>query len=142
VGSGHIRSQGGWEAVKAFRRSKADLKGDERIFGDSDFVRLVLQEARESLARRYRLEANGVVFKKVVGRVSELLNIDSYEILLTGNQPLRVKARSLVCYWAVKELGLAGTEVAKILGLTQPAVSKAVRRGEKFVLENKLSLER
>jgi REP element-mobilizing transposase RayT len=142
IGGGLIRSAGGWIAFKAKSSEGVHLKGDERILGDSDFVRSVLKEARESLARRYRLQADGFDFKKVVGRVSKLLNIDSHEILLSGNQPLRVKARSLVCYWAVKELGLAGTEVSKMLGLTQPAVSKAVRRGEKFALENKLSLER
>ena len=142
IGGGLIRSAGGWTAFKAKSSERVHLKGDERILGDSDFVRSVLKEAREELARRYRLQANGFDFEKVVGRVSQLLNIDSHEILLSGNQPLRVKARSLVCYWAVKELGLAGTGVAKKLGLTQPAVSKAVRRGEKLVLENKLSLER
>jgi predicted transcriptional regulator len=52
-----------------------------------------------------------------------------------------VKAKSLVCYWAVKELGMAGTEVGKLMVLTQPAVSKAVQRIEGFALENKLSLE-
>jgi predicted transcriptional regulator len=57
------------------------------------------------------------------------LNIDAQEILLTGKQPLRAKARSLVCYWSVKELDMTGTENAKVLGLTQPAVSKAVHRG-------------
>jgi REP element-mobilizing transposase RayT len=142
IGGGLIRSNGGWTAFKAKASQGVHLKGDERILGDSDFVRCVLKEAQEDLSRRYRLKADGFDFKKVVGRVSELLNIESYEILSTGNQPWRVKARSLVCYWAVKELGLAGTEVAKKLGLTQPAVSKAVRRGEKFALVNRLSLEK
>jgi putative transposase len=64
------------------------------------------------------------------------------EILLTGKQPLRVKTRSLVCYWAVKKLGMAGAEVAKLLDMTQPAVSKAAQRGEKLAMENNLDLLR
>jgi len=39
-----------------------------------------------------------------------MFDMDAQEILLTGKQSLRVKVRSLVCYWAVKELGMAGTE--------------------------------
>jgi hypothetical protein len=30
--------------------------------------------------------------------------------LLTGKRPLRAKVRSLVCYWAVKELGMAASD--------------------------------
>ncbi len=48
------------------------------------------------------------------------------EVRKPGNQPLRVKARSLVCYWAVRELGMSGTSVSKLLGIGQPAVSRAV----------------
>jgi putative transposase len=140
VGGGLIRSSGGWAAFKAQARERMHLKGDERILGDSDFVETVLEKAREQIERRYRLQAEGFDFAKVVSCVSNLLKIDSKEILLTGKQPLRVKARSLVCYWAVKKLGIAGTEVAKLLDMTQPAVSKAVQRGEKLALKNNLDL--
>jgi predicted transcriptional regulator len=37
-------------------------------------------------------------------------------------------------------LKMKGTAVAKLLGITQSAVTKAVQRGEKFVSENKLKL--
>ncbi|MBW1717130.1 MAG: LysR family transcriptional regulator, partial [Deltaproteobacteria bacterium] len=46
----------------------------------------------------------------------------------------------LLCYWAVKELGISGTTVAKKLGITQPAASKAVQRGEKIALDNNFRL--
>lgn len=141
IGGGLIRSSGGWVSFKAQARERVHLKGDERILGNSDFVERVLETAREQKERRYQLEAQGLDFAKVVDRVSGLLKINSKEIFLTGKQPLRVKAKSLVCYWAVKELGMAGTKVGKLLGLTQPAVSKAVQRGEKIVLETKWTLE-
>ncbi|MEJ2164145.1 MAG: hypothetical protein P8X90_01360 [Desulfobacterales bacterium] len=35
---------------------------------------------------------------------------------------------------------MAGTEVAKLLDMTQPAVIKALQRGEKLALENNLDL--
>jgi REP element-mobilizing transposase RayT len=142
VGGGLIRSSGGWAALRAQSGKRIHLKGDERILGDSDFVKEVIASTNEAIQRRYRLQADGFDFAAVVNRVSELLNMDSKEILLTGKQPLRVKAKSLVCYWSVKELGMTGTEVGKLLGLTQPAVSKSVRRGEKFALQNDFRLER
>jgi REP element-mobilizing transposase RayT len=141
IGGGLIRSSGGWAAFKSKSKERVHLKGDERILGDSDFVTMVLAQAQEKMERRYRLEAQGLDLGQVVRRVSQLLDIDSNEILSVGKQPLRVKAKSLVCYWAVTELGLAGTEVAKFLGLTQPAVSKAVQRGAQLARENHLNLE-
>ena len=63
---------------------------------------------------------------RLVEKVAEVFEIEPEEIYKPGNQPLRVKARSLVCYWAVRELGLSGTRVGKLLGLGQPAVSRAV----------------
>ena len=140
IGGGMIRSAGGWSAFKVKSRQAVHLKGDERILGDSEFVKSVLKAANESMERRYQLQAQGFDFEKVVYRVGELFDMDAQQILLSGKQPLRVKARSLVCYWAVKELGMSATEVAKILNLTQPAVSNAVQRGEKLVLDNKFSL--
>jgi hypothetical protein len=141
IGGGLIRSAGGWTAFKAKAQNRVHLKGDERILGNSDFVKSVLEKAQESFNRRYRLQAEGIDFNRVVGRVCELLNVDSNDIFLTGKQPSRVRAKSLVCYWAVKELGMTGTEISKLVGLTQPAVSKAVQRGEKIAVENKFCLE-
>jgi hypothetical protein len=46
----------------------------------------------------------------------------------------------LVCCWAVLELGISGTSVGKLLSLGQPAVSRAVVRGEKLAQDMKLSL--
>jgi len=49
-------------------------------------------------------------------------------------------ARSLLCYWASKELGISMTDLAKRLNLTQPAISIAARRGERIVRENQYML--
>lgn len=64
----------------------------------------------------------------------------SNKICKPGNQPLRVKAESLVRNWTVRELGLSGTQAGKMLGIGQPAVSRAVVRGEKMSQYKTLSL--
>jgi putative transposase len=69
-----------------------------------------------------------------------LCDIEPRDLMAPGKQPQRVRARGLLCYWAVKELGISGTTVAKKLGITQPAASKAVQRGEKLALDNNFRL--
>jgi REP element-mobilizing transposase RayT len=140
IGGGLIRSVGGWEALKAFGRQKIHVKGDERILGDSDFVESVIEEKNERLARRYQLQARGVDFDKVTDRVAKILRLKPEQVLNSGKQPQQVKARSLLCFWAVKELEMSGTEVAQKLKVGNSAVSRSVVRGEKIVADMKLKL--
>jgi hypothetical protein len=141
IGGGLIRSAGGWTALKIQRQSKKHLKSDERILGDSDFVKSVLEAQNEKLEQRYRLQARGYDFEEILGRVRDFFEMKTEEMSEPSKEPRRVKARSLVCYWAVRQLGIDGTTVGKKLGLTQSAVSKAVCRGEKLARDKNLSLE-
>ena len=140
TGGGLVRSAGGWTALKSLRSRRHHMKGDERILGDSDFVAQVLEAANEEMESRYHLKSQGFNFDKLVQRVADLCDMESIELLLPSKQPNRVEARSLLCYWAVRKLGIRGTWVAEKLAITQPAVSKAVRRGEKLALKRHLSI--
>ena len=51
-----------------------------------------------------------------------------------------VKARSVSCYWAIREFRESATALAKRLRLSQPAVSISVKRGERLVKEVGLQL--
>ena len=141
TGGGLTRSVGGWQALKTLRSKGVHLKSDERILGQSDFVESVLQQHNEVLERRYRLKALGYNWDQIIARVAELFDMPPKEILQTGKQPLRVQARSLVCYWAVSELGISATEVGRRLGLSQSAVSRAVPRGQKIADERGYSID-
>ena len=83
----------------------------------------------------------GYDLDKIIERVSELFDIEPQDDLQIGKQPLRVQARSLVCFWAVSELGISATEVGRRLGLPQSAVSRAVPRGQKLADERQYSIE-
>ena len=133
IGGGLLRSQGGWAAVKALRRSGAYQKGDERMLGDGDFVEEVLSQADEQLQQNYRMKAEGHDFEKLIQRVAEIMHIHSEEILDSGKDRKRTQARSMLCYWATDRLGLSQTELAQILHLSQPAISQAVGRGRELV---------
>ena len=140
TGGGLLRSTGGWKALKAFRRLKIHVKGDERILGNSDFVESVLEDQNERLERGYRLQMHGLDVDKVVDRVTEVFNLKPEEVLTSGKQPQRVKARSLLCYWVVKELEMSGADMARRLKISKSAVSRAIVRGEKIATDMKLKL--
>ncbi len=53
---------------------------------------------------------------------------------------MRVEARSLYCYWAVRESGMLLTHLAKRLHMTEPGVGYAVQKGEKIANKNNYQL--
>ncbi len=131
-----IRSLGEWSTAKILRRSIERIKSDERILGDGEYVEQLLKEANEQLENRYVLAGSGFDIEKVAHRVAQVLEVDLDKVWEKGKHPEMVRARSLLCFWAVRELGITMTELAVRLGLTQPAVSISVKRGEKLVKEN------
>jgi hypothetical protein len=62
------------------------------------------------------------------------------EIYSKGRRKVQVKARDLLCYWAVRDLGMSCTSVAKHLEMSQPGVGYAVSRGEKIAKIHKYQL--
>jgi hypothetical protein len=111
------------------------LHGDERILGESEFVEATLKAAGETLERHQRLRTQGQDLDWLLRRVAAINGLPVAALEIPGKEPARVQARSLLCYWAVRELGLPGTAVAARLSLTQSAVSRAVRRGERLTEE-------
>lgn len=140
VGGGLVRSAGGWSAVKLMHRSSAREKGDERILGDGDFVEQMLAAGRERLERRYYIKAQGYDFNGLVNRVAQLLDMQTKDVLASGKHPPTVKARSLLCYWATRELGITTIELSQKLRLSQPTISVSAKRGEKIAAENEFKL--
>ena len=137
VGGGLIRSLGGWSEVRKLRLKGQDrMKGDERILGDGEFVMNMLSEADEQMDRRYELKSRGYTIERLEQRVLDLYRIEKEDLYSKSRQKVRAEARSVFCYWGVRELGLEGTRMAKRLNMSQPGVAYAVRKGEKIVKDN------
>ena len=117
------------------------LKGDERILGDSDFLDNVLARCNENYTRRHRLLAQGVDLDALSHAVGDYFNLSSEQLYTPGRYPAVVQARSILCFLAVRELGVTATELARQMGLTQPGISMSVNRGEGLVKEKKLSID-
>ena len=115
VGGGLVRSLGGWRVVKTLRSIGEKIKGDERILGDGDFVERVLSASNERLERRATLQAMGYDFERLVERVAAVFEMSPQEVLREGKYARTVPARSVLCYWANRELGISTMERAKRL---------------------------
>ena len=137
IGGGLVRSLGGWAEVEKLRlRGQEHIKSDERILGDSDFVDSVLGQAEEHCARQCALRRRGYDLEKVAERVAEIYGTKVWEIFGRGRQQTRVEARSLFCYWAVRELGNSLASLAIRLEMSPAGIGYAVQKGEAIALEN------
>ena len=112
------------------------MKSDERILGDSEFIKYILDEAKERFEERCWLQAQGYNLNKAATRVSSECGIDPKQVWSYGKHPLTVKARCLFCYSAARKLGFSATELSKKLCASQPSVSISGKRGEKIAKPN------
>lgn len=140
TGGGLVRSAGGWSALRAMRKSESRMKGDERILGEGDFVEAVLKAACENLDRKSMIRAKGYDFRWLMDRVTGLFGLTSNEILTGGKQRRAVKARSVLCYWGTRELGMSAAEISKRLNIASSTASESVTRGRQIVEEQGLRL--
>lgn len=126
--------------VKSMRKAKTFEKSDERILGNGDFVEQVLLQSNEQMERKNLLISKGYNFKMIADRVSTVMGLEASEIWKSGKSRRRVAARSLLCFWAFRELGISMTEFSRRLNLSPSGVSQSEIRGEKIAELNGFKL--
>ena len=92
------------------------------------------------MEKRYALRSGGLDLEGVVSRVSEVLGLKPEEVWAAGKYRRIVEARSLLCYWAVRELGVPMSSLARKLGISIPSVSDSVTRGQRIAEAKGFSL--
>jgi putative transposase len=119
--------------VRRLRKEPSQAGRDERILGDSRFVYgALLSEEDQSLRKRDLRPPRPGDLEELTQKASALVGTKPEEIRTAGKSPGPVRARSLLCFWAVTELGMTATSLARELGISQPAVSISVKRGAKI----------
>ena len=108
-------------------------KGDEPILGRGDFVETVLKAARENLVRKSKIRALYYNFDWLVGRVLELFGLTFNELVTGEKQRKMVQARSVVCYWGTRELGMSAVSIAKKLNIASSTASESAMKGRQIV---------
>ncbi len=130
TGGGLIRSLGGWAEARDILKGRDHVMSDERILGDSDFVDSVISQSEEQYERRHKLKLQGFDLHRIAKRVAEVLEMEPDEVFSTGRQNRKVRARSLLCFWAARELGMSHTDLAKKLEMSPAGIGFSVERGE------------
>ena len=78
-------------------------------------------------------------FERLIKRMAKLFEISPKELLPGGKHTKTVKARSVVCYWGNRELGMSTIELTKKMNISQPTASQSVVRGQKIARAEKLA---
>ncbi|MBN1364166.1 MAG: transposase [Syntrophaceae bacterium] len=133
MGGGLIRSLGGWSAISKNDLKGAHIKSDERILGDGEFVHSLLSASDEKFEHYYEVSRSGYDLDKTAMKAASLCAVEVDDIFSRSKQKTKVKARSLFCYWASRELGVSHTALARRLGISVPAIGYSVERGEIIV---------
>lgn len=85
------------------------------MFGDGDFVELVLESTEKALVLKYDSEAKGYDFNRVVDRVAEVMGMGVGQVTAYGKSHRTLKGRSFLCFWAHRKLGMTTVSTAKRL---------------------------
>ena len=94
----------------------------------------------EKIVDRPCLQAKGISLEVLADRVAELFDIPSSELWKPGKHRQRVRAKSLLCYYANRERGISMVELSRRMGVSNMAISCAVQRGEDIANDIKISL--
>jgi len=128
VGGGLLRSAGGWSQVKPRLLNQDGVLSDERILGSGKFVERIVAEAEEKIRHQLPVDRRWEDAKGIIEEVCREENV-SPEELRSGSRRAPVSTiRKLLVRRLVIEQGLPQAVVARLLGVTTPAVAKSLAR--------------
>lgn len=140
TGGGLRRSAGGWEGLMNLKQAGEYWRGDERILGNGNFVNEVLRAAEETLTQREELKRQGWDLSRLVAEVCGMLSVNPEDMRKKGRANNLSNAKGLICYLGYSRLGLTGKELARYFNISQPSVSQAIQRGERFAQKSEIKL--
>ena len=94
----------------------------------------------ENLDRKSLIRALGYDFDCLVVRVLGLFDLAFDELLTGGKQQSLVQARSVLCYWGTRELGMSAVSKLNKLNIASSTASESAMRGRQIVEVHGLKL--
>ena len=128
VGGGLIRSVGGWSEVLSLCRAKERVFTDERILGSGDFVETILREADERLKHQFGRNKDQKEVAALIDQMCEEEQINVKELRMGSRRGRISQIRSEIAYKLFEHYGLPLAEIARHLGVSTSAISKAITK--------------
>ena len=130
TGGGLIRSQGGWSQVLSMQRRGQKEDFDERILGGGAFVHTILKEAEENQLRQVKAKRAGKTIQKIIEEECRRQGISIMELQGGGKRRKVSNTRALIAVRSRAELGLTAAAIARYVGVSTSAISRAIERQE------------
>jgi hypothetical protein len=92
------------------------------------------------MERKYALHAAGLDLDGLAKIVAGITGVKPSRIFSPGKDRSRVHARSLLCFWATRELGITLAQLSRRIRISQSSISMSVHRGEQIVESEGYSL--
>jgi putative transposase len=141
-GGGLVRSAGGYEALKKMSRDEK-WAFDERILGSGSFVESVLKQAESEMLTPSMTESDRAIrFEQLITRVAAMADIDASLMTSSGRDRHLVRYRQILCFIAVKHLGMSLTAVGHSLNISKVAVLKSVKKGLEIVQQDSIDVKK
>lgn len=128
VGGGLIRSIGGWSEVISIRKMGLKERSDERILGSGDFVNEVIREADASLRRRFSHYERAEKVERYISEHCLEQGVNIEELRSGSRRPAVSRIRRKIARDLVEKYGVPLAEIARGVGVTTSAISKAIRQ--------------
>jgi hypothetical protein len=124
VGGGLRRSQtlNGLEEIQVY---------DERVLGNGDFI----EQLRKDKEISDRLPSV-LPLKELIERIARVFNMDPKDLRQRSRKRESVEGRSILSYFALREMMHNGAELGRMLNISRSAVCIAADRGKEVVRKN------
>jgi hypothetical protein len=128
TGGGLLHSYGGWSKVISMKHKGVELDFDGRVLGGSGFVKQIIEETERNQNRRALISKSEKSIFDIIKEECSTAGI-SQRLLQSGSRRRNVsRARMTITGRCIEELGMSFADIARCLGVTSSAISRAFLR--------------
>jgi DNA-binding MarR family transcriptional regulator len=114
--------------VLSLRRENERVLADERILGTGDFVQRVVSEADERIKYQLRDKDRREKARQLIEQTCKKEDVNPKELRMGSRRGRIARLRAEIAYQLVQRYGFPLADVARQLGVTTSAISKAISR--------------